>query len=85
MGGGPGGIFIDQPETAERFRREFLFPQLLDRRYYQAWFDDQAATLADRCRARKQELLCTHQPQPQDAPTIRELDRVVTLAASKLR
>lgn len=82
---GSNGSFIDQLETAERFPREFWFPQLLDRRYYQAWFDDQAARVADRCRTRKQELLRTHQPQPLDDAAIRELERIVTTTASKLR
>ena len=36
---GPGGTFIDQMHTAKHFRQELWFPKLLDREYYQSWFD----------------------------------------------
>ena len=60
---GPGGTFIDRDHTAEHFRRELWFPQLLDRRYYDAWLHDGAQDTETRCRQRKTELLATHQPE----------------------
>ena len=71
---GPGGTFIDRPFTAEHFRRELWFPRLLDRDYYQTWLDAGAASLEDRCRERKEQILRSHQPEP--LPD--NLDRILT-------
>jgi trimethylamine---corrinoid protein Co-methyltransferase len=81
---GPGGTFIDLPETAARFRREFWFPRLLDRQYYEAWFSEGRSTLGDLCAARRRELLQSHTPSPLDDTTSRELDRIVASAARHL-
>lgn len=78
---GPGGTFIDTEHTAEHFRRELYFPRLLDRDYYQAWLSAGATSMQDRCRARKEEILRTHVPEPVSP----ELDRAMTevVAAAK--
>lgn len=78
---GPGGTFIDRGFTAAHFRRELWFPTLLDRRYYQQWLDDGASTMEDRCRARKAEILATHQPEP----ISEELDRALNAIAADAR
>lgn len=50
--------------TAEHFRKELYFPKLLDRSYYQQWMDEGAKSMEQRCSARKDEILQTHQPEP---------------------
>jgi trimethylamine--corrinoid protein Co-methyltransferase len=81
---GPGGTFIDRDHTAEHFRRELWFPRLLDREFYDAWRAAGAASMEDRCRAQKTEILAAHQPEPVDADLAAELDRIVAAARGDL-
>ncbi|MGC8838085.1 MAG: trimethylamine methyltransferase family protein [Anaerolineae bacterium] len=67
---GPGGHFLAERHTVRHFRRNW-FPTLLDRDSREVWLEKGAQTLADRVRARVQEILATHQPQPLD-PGVRE-------------
>ncbi|MBW2049356.1 MAG: trimethylamine methyltransferase family protein [Deltaproteobacteria bacterium] len=81
---GPGGTFIDQMHTAQHFRKELWFPDLLDRNYYQAWLDGGADTMEDRCRERKRQLLKEHTVEPVSSEVDRELDRIVAAAKREL-
>jgi len=77
---GPGGTFIDREYTARRFRRELWFPGLLDRAFYQSWLDSGAASLEDRCRERKYDILRSHQPEPLSRDQESALSGVLTAA-----
>lgn len=81
---GPGGSFVDRDHTAMNFRRQLWFPRLLDRDFYQAWLDGGALSTEDRCRARKQELLATHLPEPPSDDLCRALDEILAAAAREL-
>ena len=81
---GPGGSFIDTDHTAEHFRKELWFPQLLDRQYYQAWLDAGATSMQDRCRAHKEEILRTHTPEPIAPNLDRALDGIIASARRDL-
>ncbi len=81
---GPGGTFIDRIHTAEHFRKELWFPRLLDRNYYQAWLDSGAESMEDRCRAMKDQILKTHQPEPLNHHDSRIIDEIVTAARAEL-
>jgi len=76
---GPGGSHIDRDFTADRFRQELYFPRLLDRQYYQAWLDDGAKSMEERCAQRKTELL-QHQPEPMPEEQARAIDEIVEAA-----
>lgn len=82
---GPGGTFIDRDHTAEHFRRELWFPKLLDRSYYQQWIDEGAKSMEDRCGARKEEILRTHQPEPISDDLARVLDEITAAARHSLQ
>ncbi len=75
-----GEPFIDSEHTAEHFRRELWFPRLLDRDYYQAWLDGGASDMESRCRARKEEVLRTHMPEPMPDDLDKALNEIVTAA-----
>lgn len=77
---GPGGSFIDSYHTAEHFRRELWFPELLDRQYYQAWLDSGAVGMEERCRQRKEEILRTHVPEPLPSDLERKVNEIVDAA-----
>ena len=81
---GPQGSFIDRDHTATHFRTELWFPQLLDREYYGAWLEGGASSMEDRCRARKEEILRSHQPEPLDKDMARDLDEIVAAAKREL-
>ena len=80
----PGGTFIDQMHTARHFRKELWFPKLLDRHYYQAWLDGGASAMEDRCKAMKDQILRSHQPEPLDEGVDRVIDAIVTAARKDL-
>ncbi len=61
---GPGGSFIDSMHTAEHFRQELWFPQLLDRDYYQAWLDGGARSTEDRCVTEARRIMSEHEAPP---------------------
>lgn len=77
---GPGGTFIDRDHTAAHFRRELWFPKLLDRQFYQAWQEQGAMSMEERCRKRKEEILRTHVPEPMPPHIQRDLDGIVAHA-----
>ena len=58
------GNFIEHMHTAEHFRKEFWFPKLLDRNYYQQWKDKGALSMLDRCKAMKEKILNEYTPEP---------------------
>jgi trimethylamine--corrinoid protein Co-methyltransferase len=74
------GSFVSRPFTAQRFRRELWFPQLLDREYYEAWLERGATSLEERAHARLQRLLKAHQPEPMAPELERALDEIAAAA-----
>jgi trimethylamine---corrinoid protein Co-methyltransferase len=77
---GPGGGHIGSDHTLRHFRRELWFPSLLDRRYYDAWRDDGAKDMAERCRFRKEDILGSHEPVMIEPEVDRELSTIVQAA-----
>ncbi len=82
---GPGGTFIDTEHTVRHFRQELWFPNLLDREYYQSWLDSGASAMENRCRARKEEILDSHEPEPISPELSRALDQIVAAAKRELQ
>ena len=81
---GPGGNFLDSVHTAENFRSSLWFPRLLDRDYYDAWREAGASDLAERCRARKGEILAGHEPEPMPEDVKRAMSEIVSSARRNL-
>ncbi|MCE9616074.1 MAG: trimethylamine methyltransferase family protein [Lentisphaerae bacterium] len=79
-----GGRFIDAEHTAERFRRELWFPQLLDRDYYEGWRAEGARSMEDRCRARREQILKQHRPEPMDPAVEQAIESIVAAARREL-
>jgi trimethylamine--corrinoid protein Co-methyltransferase len=73
---GPGGTFLLEQQTLDHMR-DFWFSPLIDRRRYDAWASDGRQTLGDRVRARGQETLDTHHPEPLDAALLADIDRFI--------
>jgi trimethylamine--corrinoid protein Co-methyltransferase len=79
-----GGTFLSQDHTVRHFRKELWFPTLLDRRYWQAWRDDNAEDMMQRCIEKKNMILKNHKPEPIDADTEKEIDKVLSHAKREL-
>ena len=81
---GPGGTFIDRLHTAEHFRKELWFPQVLDRQFYQAWLDGGGQDTEQRCIARRRDLLANHEVEPVSADLDKALTEIVEAASNAL-
>ena len=81
---GPGGVFIDQPHTAQHFRKELWMPSVLDREYWSAWESAGRSTTAQRTRERMLELLGSYQQRPMDERASRDMQKVVEAAQRSL-
>jgi trimethylamine--corrinoid protein Co-methyltransferase len=69
------GYFLAQEHTVRHFRQELWFPQLLDRRSWNAWIDDGKKNLMLRCREMKERILREHVPTPLDDDVGKDIDR----------
>jgi trimethylamine--corrinoid protein Co-methyltransferase len=63
---GPGGNYLDSPETASRFR-DFWYPDLFSRDIRGHWWSKGATTLGQRLNAKVREILQEHRPKPLNA------------------
>lgn len=81
---GPGGSFISEAHTVGHFRNEMWFPTLLDRQYYDPWLDGGGESMAERCSAKKEELLVGHEVEPVLGDVDLELGRIVKAAEKDL-
>ena len=79
-----GGMFLSQDHTVNNFRKELWFPTLLDRQFWQAWRDDNAKDMMQRCIEKKNMLLETHIPEPIDNDTQKEIEKVLNHAKYEL-
>lgn len=81
---GPGGSFIGHEHTAGHFRGELWFPKLLDRDYYQSWFDKGRLDVGERCKKSKMEMLEDFQSSPLPEPIAGEIAGITSAAKREL-
>jgi trimethylamine--corrinoid protein Co-methyltransferase len=72
---GPGGNFLKEKHTRRHMRSRWV-PQFMDRRPYEAW-EEQQDGAPDWARAKAQEILATHQPDPLDPKISAEFERII--------
>ncbi len=73
---GPGGHFLAQKHTRKHMR-ELWLPRLIERTPFETW-EARKEGPRNIARARAQELLATHQPEPLDAKLSGELGRLIS-------
>ncbi|MEN6665349.1 MAG: trimethylamine methyltransferase family protein [Phycisphaerae bacterium] len=73
---GPGGTFIDQPHTAQNFRKTLWMPTLLDRDYWPAWVSNGRPDARKRTRDKLEALLAAYKPTPLADSVHRDVERV---------
>jgi len=72
---GPGGNFLAQKHTRKHMHDLFL-PEYMDRRPYNEW-EEKGDGARDWARARAQQILAAHQPDPLDPRLSAELKRII--------
>ena len=60
---GPGGSYLDSPETLDHFR-DFWYPDLISRDIRNQWSQKGASTLAQRLHEKASRIIREHQPEP---------------------
>jgi trimethylamine--corrinoid protein Co-methyltransferase len=79
-----GEKFLSHEHTVNHFRKELWFPTLLDRQFWQAWRDDNAKDMMQRCIEKKNKLLESHTPVPLSKETEKDIDDVLKHARREL-
>jgi len=77
---GPGGNYLAEMHTAEHFRQEHWFPNLFDRKFFDAWAEGGKKNMSARCKEVKDELLRTYEPEPLPEDVTREIDKITESA-----
>jgi trimethylamine--corrinoid protein Co-methyltransferase len=72
---GPGGNFLKEKHTRAHMR-DLWVPQYMDRRPYEAW-DEERDGARDWARAKAQNILSTHQPEPLDPAISAEFKHII--------
>jgi trimethylamine--corrinoid protein Co-methyltransferase len=72
-----GGSYLSETHTAQHFREELWFPDLLDRNYFEIWTGQGRHDLLDRCIEFKDGVLRDHEPEPMPDDLLREVDQLV--------
>lgn len=81
---GPGGHYLAEEHTMKHFREELYFPEVLNRKNYDAWSADGGKTYGDAANIRVKELLEGHRVDQLTAETVMGIHSVVSnLAESK--
>jgi trimethylamine---corrinoid protein Co-methyltransferase len=78
---GPGGHFLAQKHT-RRHMRDLWLPHFMDRRPYSAW-EEKGDGARDWARARVQEIMAGHRPEPLDPALDRELQAIIGSAEKR--
>ena len=77
---GPGGSFLTQPHTFQRFRQELWHPQLFERRLWEAWEKEGGQDIRTKSLKRAKEILARETEPLLDQDTARAIDEVVERA-----
>ena len=81
---GPGGSFLDTEHTADNFRDQLWFPGLFDRNFYEIWREGGGQDTAEKCRARKDEILNSPPVEPMPEDMAKAIDDIVNSARRHL-
>jgi trimethylamine--corrinoid protein Co-methyltransferase len=75
-GVGPGGHFLQEDHTFQRFREELWMPSLLTREHYDNWQATGSKDMAQRVRERVKEIADGHQALPLPDRTVAVLEKL---------
>jgi trimethylamine---corrinoid protein Co-methyltransferase len=73
-GAGIGGNFLSSEMTAEKYRKEFWFPRLMDRSSWDAWEKEGKTSISQRAQDRLRKLLSKRESPAMDSKMAKELE-----------
>ena len=80
---GPGGHFLEEQHTVERFRQEFWWPTVISRTRYDEWKMNGAKTLGQRVKEKTQQIINEHKAEPLPQPILDQIQAVVDRAETR--
>ncbi|UCB46608.1 MAG: trimethylamine methyltransferase family protein [Spirochaetota bacterium] len=78
------GSFLAEEHTLKHFRKELWFPQLLDRNFWQKWFDVGHKDMRTLCKEKKDEIFKKYNPEPINESTLMNIERLLNDAKKHL-
>jgi trimethylamine--corrinoid protein Co-methyltransferase len=76
--GRSNSIFLMDDHTFENFMQSLFLPNLLDRSRYDAWKNDGANDLYQRCNIKTQHILSEHKVSPKPEDRINKINGIVS-------
>lgn len=80
----PNTQFLSLPHTRKWYRKEHIFPEILDRDTYDTWENQGKLSLADRAAQKVADIITTHEPPPLAPDISKELHAIMQQDASRL-
>ena len=80
---GPGGHFLGEQHTVERFRQEFWWPTVISRMRYDEWKLYGSKTLGQRIREKTQQIINEHRAEPLPQPILDQIQAIVDRAEAR--
>ena len=74
---GPGGHYLDHPQTRDHFHHQIWKPELISRKGYDAWQAEGGTTLRQRARAKVLDIIENHEPEPLGTDILREMETLL--------
>jgi trimethylamine--corrinoid protein Co-methyltransferase len=74
---GPGGNFLDHPQTVEHFKQEIWMPELIDRQDHDAWAASGRKTFKQRANEKVRWILENHEPEKLPKDVTKDLRKIV--------
>ena len=74
---GPGGHFLSQKHTLDHLLKEYWIPKISNRNPYETWTKTGAKDIAQVARAKVEEILSTHKPDPIPQDIQQEISQII--------
>ena len=75
--GGPGSIFLMDDHTYDHFMEALFLPKLLDRSRYDAWENEGAMDLYNRCNMEAKRILSEHEVDTKPDAVLKEIEQIL--------
>ena len=82
---GPGGNFMASEQTMEYFKTEFYYPDILERRSYEAWEADGSLTMEQRAAKKVRTILEEYKVETLSDDILAKMDEVVRAAEASVK
>ena len=82
---GPNGHYLREKHTHRHYKKEFWYPNLVDRRNFEEWDMMGRSTMGERVVNRVHEILDTHQPSAVKSETMQAIEDVLASAEARVK